>query len=103
QAEHEEALIEQWMTSKTILEQRENKRFDNVFIFGFSSGAYFASSLAMRGRVDVNGYAVLCGGQPMQPAQTPAAHFAPVFVGVCAEDETTAAHSRTYAGSLAAA
>lgn len=102
QAEHEGALIDQWMTAKQLLEQREGKKFDDVFIFGFSSGAYFASSLAMRGRVDVDGYAVLCGGQPAPPAQAPG-HVAPVFVGVCAEDETTASHSRSYGGSLAAA
>ena len=77
QAKDEEGLIEQWMTAKTILEQRENKRYGDVFIFGFSSGAYYASSLAMRGGVDVDGYAVLCGGQPMPPSPSPTAHFAP--------------------------
>lgn len=102
QAENEEALIAQWMTAKALLEKRDGKAFDETFIFGFSSGAYFASSLAMRGRVDVDGYAVMAGGQPMA-AGTPVAHFAPVYVGVCANDKTTATHSRAFAGSLAAA
>lgn len=100
----EEALIAQWMTAKGVLEKRENVRFDETFIFGFSSGAYFASSLAMRGRVEVDGYAVFAGGQPMPPAPAPIAHVAPVFVGVCADDPTgTAPHARAFAGSLAAA
>jgi predicted esterase len=106
QEESEQALIDQWMSAKDLLEKRENRPFDEVFIFGFSSGAYFASSLAMRGRVDVDGYAVFAGGQPMPPPAGRAdrsAHMASVFVGVCANDRTTAAHSRAFAGSLAAA
>lgn len=102
QAANEEALIAQWMGTRKLVEQREGKPFGETFVFGFSSGAYFASSLALRGRIaDVDGYAVLCGGQPM--AAEPPARVAPVFIGVCADDGTTAAHSRAYAGSLAAA
>jgi predicted esterase len=103
QEESEQALIDQWMGAKERLEQRENRPFDEVYIFGFSSGAYFASSLAMRGRVNVDGYAVFAGGQPMAAPSEHPAHSAPVFVGVCANDRTTAAHSRAFAGSLAAA
>jgi predicted esterase len=103
QEKSEQALIEQWMSAKTLLEKRDNRPFDEVFVFGFSSGAYFASSLAMRGRVDVDGYAVLAGGQPMPARATAVEHFAPVFVGVCANDRTTVSHSRAFAGSLAGA
>lgn len=102
QAKNEEALIAQWMTAKAVLEKRDNKTFDETFIFGFSSGAYFASSLALRGRVGVDGYATFAGGQPMAASATPAARFAPVYVGVCVND-STANHSRAFAGSLAAA
>lgn len=102
QKEKEGALIDQWMAAKTTLEKRDNKSYDEVFVFGFSSGAYFASSLAMRGRLDVDGYAVFAGGQPM-PAQPPVTHYAPVFVGVCADDPQTANHSRSFGGSLAGA
>lgn len=103
QEKKEGALIDQWMNAKTILEKRENKSYDEVFVFGFSSGAYFTSSLAMRGRVDVDGYAVFAGGQPMPAKTEPVTHFAPVFVGVCADDAQTANHSRAFGGSLAAA
>jgi predicted esterase len=103
QEKNEQALIDQWMAAKTLLEQREKKAFDEVYVFGFSSGAYFASSLAMRGRVAVDGYAVFAGGQPMPARTTPVEKFSPTFVGVCADDKTTANHSRAFAGSLAAA
>ncbi|HVH41749.1 MAG TPA: hypothetical protein VM925_05380 [Labilithrix sp.] len=99
----EQELIDGWMTAKHALEERNAQPFDDVFVMGFSSGAYFASSLAMRGRADVDGYAVFAGGQPMAASPSPVEHFSPVFVGVCADDTTTAAHSRAFAGSLAAA
>jgi predicted esterase len=103
QEKSEQQLIDEWMSAKTMLEARDGRAFDEVFVFGFSSGAYFASSLAMRGRVGIDGYAVLCGGQPMAPQAKAVEHFAPVFVGVCADDKTTAAHSRAFAGSVASA
>ena len=103
QDKNEAALIDQWMTAKAALEKREQRSFDEVFVFGFSSGAYFTSSLAMRGRVDVDGYAVFAGGQPMAARPQPVVHFSPVFVGVCANDASTATHSRAFAASLAGA
>jgi len=104
QAKQEQALIDQWMAAKAVLEKRENKSYDETFIFGFSSGAYFASSLALRGRADVDGYATFAGGQSGVKGADANAHFAPVYVGVCANDPTgTAKHSRAFAASLAAA
>jgi predicted esterase len=99
----EQELIDGWMAAKNLVEKRDARPFDDVFVMGFSSGAYFASSLAMRGRLDVDGYAVFAGGQPMPAAPSPVVRFSPVFIGVCADDTTTAAHSRAFAGSLTAA
>jgi len=96
----EEELAAQWMNAKRILEDRRGRKFDEVFVMGFSSGAYFTSSLAMRGRLDVDGYAVFAGGQPGVAPAKPVDHFAPVFVGVCSNDETSATHARAFAGSL---
>jgi predicted esterase len=98
----EQELIDGWMTAKRALEERDGRRFDEVFVMGFSSGAYFASSLAMRGRLDVDGYAVFAGGASLGGRPAPDHHFVPVFVGVCADDPTTAPHSRAFAGALAA-
>jgi len=99
----EQELIDGWMAAKRLVEERDGRPFDDVFVMGFSSGAYFASSLAMRGRLDVDGYAVFAGGQPMAARPSPIERFSPVFVGICANDETTAAHSRAFLGSLRAA
>ncbi len=98
----EQALFDEWMTAKKLLEQRGG-RYDEVFVMGFSSGAYFVSSLAMRGRLDVDGYAVFAGGQAMGQRSSPVERWSPVFVGVCSQDEGSAAHSRAFGGALAAA
>lgn len=99
----EQELIDGWMAAKRLVEKRDGRAFDDVFVMGFSSGAYFASSLAMRGRLDVDGYAMFAGGQPMPARPSPIERFSPVFVGICGNDETTAAHSRAFVSSLRAA
>jgi predicted esterase len=98
-------LIDGWMTAKRVLEERATRPYDEVFVMGFSSGAYFTSSLAMRGRLDVDGYATFAGGQgALGHAQSaPIERWSPVFVGVCADDAQTASHSRAFAGALSAA
>jgi predicted esterase len=103
QEDVEQEIIDRWAAARHALEQRDGRPFDEVFVMGFSSGAYFASSLAMRGRLDVDGYAVFAGGQAMGARPTPIRRFAPVFVGVCAQDETSASHSRAFAAALSAA
>lgn len=99
----EQGLFDEWMNAKRLLEQRASKKYDEVFVMGFSSGAYFVSSLAMRGRLDVDGYATMAGGQGGPSRPTPVEHFAPVYVGVCSKDEGSAAHSRAFAGALSMA
>ncbi|MDI1483671.1 dienelactone hydrolase family protein [Polyangium sp. y55x31] len=59
---HEDALVAEWTAARTALEQAAGKPFERVYIFGFSNGAYYATSLAMRGRLDVAGYALFAGG-----------------------------------------
>ena len=70
---------------------------------GFSSGAYYASSLAVRGAMDVDGYIVLAGGGAWVPPGEQPPTRAPVFVGVSAADPSTADHARAFAGVLAGA
>jgi len=76
--------------------------FDETFVVGFSSGAYYASSLALRGAMDVDGYIVLAGASSWARPTDPNVTRAPVFVGVSASDSQTASHSRSFAGTLAA-
>lgn len=88
QTEHEEAIVEQWAELRRTLEQREGA-FDKVFVFGFSNGAYYAASLAMRGRLDVQGYGVFAGGSGGKYQRIMgqrATVRAPVFVGWGSKD-----------------
>lgn len=97
----EQELIDGWMEARAYLEKRNGRPYDEVFLMGFSSGAYFISSLALRGRVDVDGYAVFAGGAG-GIARPDVTNKVPVFVGVCAEDSQTAKHSRGFGAALAA-
>jgi predicted esterase len=97
----EQELIDGWRSARKFLESRSGKPYDEVFLMGFSSGAYFVSALALRGRVDFDGYAVFAGGAGGQAAPNVETK-APVYVGVCADDRQTANHSRSFGGVLAA-
>ena len=46
----------------SVPREAKRKPYDEVFLMGFSSGAYFVSSLALRGRVKFDGYASFAGG-----------------------------------------
>lgn len=97
----EQGLIDGWSAARRFLEDRNGKAYDDVFLMGFSSGAYFVSSLALRGRVKFDGFATFAGGAGGQAAaEIPLK--APVYVGVCADDRQTANHSRAFGGALAA-
>jgi predicted esterase len=62
QKQYEDEVIAEWMSAKQALEARNGRPFAHVYVFGFSAGAYYAASLALRGRIDVDGYAVFAGG-----------------------------------------
>jgi predicted esterase len=96
----EQDLIDGWTAARTFLEKRNGKPYDDVFLMGFSSGAYFVSSLALRGRVKFDGFATFAGGAGHGPVEAP--FKAPVYVGVCADDRQTASHSRAFGSVLAA-
>jgi pimeloyl-ACP methyl ester carboxylesterase len=103
QEAHEEELANGWRAARTLLEARAGKPFDDVFVMGFSSGAYFASSLALRGRLeDVAGYALFAGGAAYTAKAGSAPRPTPVFVGVCSDDGQTADDSRSVGAALAA-
>jgi predicted esterase len=101
QREEEPALLAGLAASRAKLEATLGHPFDEVFVVGFSSGAYYASSLALRSALDVDGYIVLAGASSWGPQKTPGKR-APIFVGVSASDKATAPDSRGFAGTLAA-
>ncbi|WP_437525113.1 hypothetical protein WME79_37460 [Sorangium sp. So ce726] len=84
QTAHEDALIAEWDVARAELERRAGGRFERVLVFGFSNGAYYATSLAMRGRLPVDGYAAFAGGSGARYLERAGAQTklrAPVFVG----------------------
>jgi predicted esterase len=103
QKEQEAGILAGIAKARAALEKKVGHRFDETFVVGFSSGAYYGSSLAVRNMLDVDGYIVLAGGSSWVKAESVAqSKRAPVFVGVSAADPQTAGHSRSFAGSLAA-
>ncbi|MGO8994295.1 MAG: alpha/beta hydrolase [Polyangiaceae bacterium] len=89
----EDAMLEEWRTARRTLEARNGRPFDEVYVVGFSSGAYFATSLALRAKLEVDGYVVLAGGARRAPAPDTSPRV-PVFVGVCANDHASAPEAR---------
>jgi len=95
-------IVEGIRKSRADLEQRLGHPFDETFVVGFSSGAYYASSLAIRGVLPVDGYIVLAGGASWVRGESRTSRRAPIFVGISAADPQTANHSRAFAGILSA-
>lgn len=88
QKDHEDALIAEWMAARARVE-KETGEFERVLVFGFSNGAYYATNLAVRGRLDVDGYAVFAGGQGGKYHELLAAKAerrVPIFVGYGTKD-----------------
>jgi predicted esterase len=98
----EHQLLEGWRAARATLEARNGRAFDEVFVVGFSSGAYFAASLALRSKLDVQGYVTLAGGAARHGASE-GTRRVPVFVGVSAADRQTAPGARALGALLASA
>jgi predicted esterase len=100
QKDQEAQVLAGIASARRKLEKKLGHRFDETFVVGFSSGAYYASSLVLRGALDADGYIILAGGATWSRGEP--AKRAPVFVGVSAADPPTAGDSRALAGTLAA-
>jgi predicted esterase len=101
QKDQEPAILAGIRKARADVEKRVGHKFDETFVVGFSSGAYFGSSLAVRSALDVDGYIVLAGGSSWVKGDSATGKRAPIFVGVSAADPQTAAHSRSFGGALA--
>jgi predicted esterase len=87
QAVEAEVLAELAETRRAVELQRG--KFDKVLVFGFSNGAYYAASLALRGKLDVDGYGVFAGGSGNRFDALLAANTerrVPIFVGYGTRD-----------------
>jgi len=81
--------------AKQKLEEKNGHPFDEVYVAGFSSGAYFAAQLALHAKLAIDGYIVMAGGAPSAPsADATGSKRVPVFVGVCAHDHASAPAAR---------
>lgn len=88
QKEHEAAVLAEWKAAIDLVEKRDGKPFDEVFVLGFSNGAYYAGSLAIRAPHPFDGYAVFAGGRAYGVPTPDPSRRAPVYVGICTKDST---------------
>jgi len=89
----EQELVDEWQELRQTLELRRKRPFRRVWVFGFSNGAYYATSLALRARLPVDGYAVFAGGAGSKYnliQGSKAARRAPIFVGYGTRDPARA-------------
>jgi predicted esterase len=61
EADVEASLLAEWSAARALAEKRLGA-FDRTFVYGFSSGAYYAASLALRNPVGADGFALFAGG-----------------------------------------
>lgn len=88
QRDVEDEIVAQWEKARTRIEGKRGP-FDAWFVFGFSNGAYYAASLALRGRLDADGYGVFAGGSARRGAERrlgSVSHRPPIFVGYGEKD-----------------
>lgn len=88
QERYEAELLREWQAARALAEKRGGS-FDRVLVMGFSNGAYYATSLAVRDKLDVDGYAVFAGGSGKEYVRLQAARSkrkTPIFVGYGTKD-----------------
>ena len=87
----EAGVLAEIAAARKEIEDRQQAPFDEVFVLGFSNGAYYGASLALRGKLDVAGYGVFAGGgapKGMERLAKGTKNRAPVFVGIAEKDTT---------------
>jgi predicted esterase len=100
----EQSLLDEWMRARRTVEARRGKPFDRVIVLGFSNGAYYASSLALRERMNIDGYGLFAGGSTtaeIRKAGQNAKRRVPIFVGIAMDDATSRHDSQSFAALLA--
>jgi predicted esterase len=101
----EPALIEEWTRARRAIDTRRGKPFEETFLLGYSNGAYYGSSLALRERLDIDGYALIAGGSStaeLRNAAQTAKRRVPIFVGIAMGDKSSSGDSRGFGALLGA-
>jgi len=102
QEEVEDELLEEWARARATVEARQGFRFERLLVFGFSNGAYYATSLALRDRLPADGYGVFAGGSGGKYASllgSRTTRRAPIFVGYGTKDPARK-HMQSLASTL---
>lgn len=89
QEQYEQAVLEEWDRARASVEATRGQRFERVLIFGFSNGAYYATTLAVRQRYPADGYGLFAGGTGSKYNRLLASRSGarvPVFVGYGTKD-----------------
>ena len=105
QARVESELMTEWQMGQLALVGALGRPFQRSFVFGFSNGAYYASSLALRGRLAVDGYGLFAGGsgadylvrRGRSTRQRP-----PIYIGYGLRDATARSDATKLGGALRA-
>lgn len=86
---YEESVLAEWDRARAAVETARGQKFNRLLIFGFSNGAYYATTLAVRQRYPADGYGIFAGGSGSKYNRllaTRSAARVPVFVGYGTKD-----------------
>jgi len=86
---YEAAVLSEWDRARTSVEAKRGQRFSRLLIFGFSNGAYYGTTLAVRNRYPADGYGLFAGGTGSKYNRLLASRSGakvPVFVGYGTKD-----------------
>ena len=89
QEQYEESVLAEWDRARVAVEKQRGQRFSRLLIFGFSNGAYYATTLAVRQRYPADGYGIFAGGSGSKYNRLLASRSGarvPVFVGYGTKD-----------------
>jgi len=75
------ALTARFHEARKKLEKASGVEFTSVYLAGSSSGAYFATLLALHGDFAADGYAALSGGAPLKAAPAQKLTSRPFYIG----------------------
>ncbi len=96
-------LLTEWAMAEHALVGALGEPFARRYVLGFSNGAYYASSLALRGRLAADGFGVFAGGSGAEYLVAAARSVEarpPIYVGYGQRDETARRDARHLGAAL---
>jgi predicted esterase len=80
-SKHAAAMVAGIADKRRKLEEVVGVQFSRVYVAGSSSGAYFASALALRGGIEADGFGVMSGGSGAATPELPKLAKKPFYIG----------------------